>query len=144
MCACSVPWTKQTKIPNCSEWLNWETESQRERERENPKAENPAAKCEGHHRSTAKPSLTAPPHAYWLLLPPPLGHAWRHAPFARSGSALRSGMFLFCFVLFCFFFFSSLILFLWSYLLQSFTTWQPGLLVFFFFFDKSGLLVFVT
>ena len=83
-----------------------------EREGENPKT-NPC--CEVRrpppvHHQTARPSLTAPPHACCRRSVTPRAHAccW----FRRS----RSGM---CFF---FFFFSSLILFLSSYLFHYLTT----------------------
>ena len=95
-CACSVP-EQNKKIPKFSEQLNRDTESQRERERENPKPKSWKPKT-----VTARPSLAAP------LTPADCCYRRRRSvtPCPRavrpSGSALRSGMFLFCFFFFSF------------------------------------------
>ena len=123
-CACSVPEQnkKNPKFFWIAEWRD--RESERERERENPKAETEMVKppcCEVRRPPpvTARPSLTAP------LTPADCCCRRRSRSVTPravrpSGSALRSGMFLFCF-----FFFSSLS---FPVLLLHYS-WQPCLLV---------------
>jgi hypothetical protein len=77
-----------------------------ERERENPKAETPAVKCEVRRPPPVHCQTVPHRTASRLLVAAAAAARTRHAPFARSGSALRSGTFFF------FSFFSSLILFL--------------------------------
>jgi hypothetical protein len=119
--ACGVRAACLNKTKKSQIFLNSWMERQGVRERENPKAETETVKppcCEVRRPPpvTARPSLTAP------LTPADCCCRRSVTPRAvrPSGSALRSGMFLFCF-----FFFSSLS---FPVLLLHYS-WQPCLLV---------------
>ena len=126
-CACSVP--EQNKKNPKFFWIAEGRDRESKRERENPKAEslkrwNPCYEVRRPPPVTARSSLTAP------LTPADCCCRRRHrrsvTPRAvhLSGSAVRSGMFLFCF--FFFFFFSSLS---FPVLLLHYS-WQPCLVAY--------------